>query len=80
MLPPKTGSYYAKKEELKFDRQADFLIVLDGEDNSKVLVQERYEAFRVIFAEDYGEENPYFNVPDKRFTVICQYLYGAAAR
>lgn len=64
-VTPKTGSYYAKKEELKFDRQADFLIVLDGEDNSKVLVQERYEAFRVIFAEDYGEENPYFNVPDK---------------
>lgn len=64
-VTPKTGSYYAKEEELKFDRQADFLIVLDGEDNSKVLVQERYEAFRVIFAEDYGEENPYFNVPDK---------------
>lgn len=64
-VTPKTGSYYAKNEGLKFDRQADFLIVLDGEENSRVLVQERYEAFRVIFAEDYGEENPYFNVPDK---------------
>ena len=40
-------------------------MVLDGRDNSRVLVQERYEAFRVIFAEDYGEENPYFNIPDK---------------
>ena len=64
-VTPKSGSYYANGEDVKFDRQADFLMVLDGRDNSRVLVQERYEAFRVIFAEDYGEENPYFNIPDK---------------
>lgn len=69
-VTPKSGSYYAQKEGLKFDRQADFLIVLDGKENSKVLVQERYEAFRVIFAEDYGEENPYFYVPDKNSPVF----------
>lgn len=64
-VTPNSGSYYADGEDVKFDRKADFLIVLNGRENSRVLVQERYEAFRVIFAEDYGEENPYFEIPDK---------------
>lgn len=64
-VTPNSGSYYADGEDVKFDRKADFLLVLNGRENSRVLVQERYEAFRVIFAEDYGEENPYFEIPDK---------------
>lgn len=69
-VTPKSGSYYADGEDVKFERQADFLIVLNGKNNSRVLVQERYEAFRVIFAEDYGEENPYFQIPDKNSPVF----------
>lgn len=64
-VTPKTGSYYAQEEGVRFARPADFLIVLNGKENSRVLVQERYEAFRVIFAEDFGEQNPYFDVPDR---------------
>lgn len=64
-VTPKTGSYYAESERLRFDRPADFLIVLNGPANSRVLVQERYDAFRAVFSEDYGDGNPYFNPPDK---------------
>lgn len=64
-ITPESGSYYAEEEEIRFDRQADFLLILDGRDNSRILVQERYNAFQVIFAEDYGESNPFFNPPDQ---------------
>ncbi len=64
-VTPKSGSYYAENADIRFDRPADFLVVINGPDDSRVLVQERYEAFRAIFSEDYGEENPHFNPPDK---------------
>lgn len=75
-VTPKSGSYYAEGEKLRFERPADFLIILDGKDNSRVLVQERYEAFKVIFAEDFGEENPYFDIPDKDSPVFKKIYLG----
>lgn len=64
-ITPKTGSYYAEGEDVKFERQADFLLVLDGRENSRVLVQKRYDVFHVVYSEAYGEENPFFEPPDK---------------
>lgn len=64
-ITPKTGSYYAEGEDVKFERQADFLLVLDGRKNSRVLVQKRYDVFHVVYSEDYGEENPFFDPPEK---------------
>ena len=63
-ITPKTGSFYALEEEVKFDRQADFLLVINGRDNSRLLVQERYDAFQAVFAEFYGHQNPYTHAPD----------------
>ena len=39
-VTPKTGSYYAREEKLRFERPADFLMILDGKENSRVLVQD----------------------------------------
>lgn len=64
-VTPKTGSYYARAEGLRFERPADFLIILDGEENSRILVQERYDAFRAVFYENFGGENPFIHPPDK---------------
>lgn len=64
-VTPKSGSYYVEGEDVRFDRQADFLIILDGKKNSRMLAQSRYDVFRAVFSEDYNEENPYFNPPDK---------------
>lgn len=63
-VTPKSGSYYAQEQKLRFSNAADFLIILDGEDESRVLVQERYNAFNVIFAEDFSEPNPYQFPPE----------------
>ena len=52
---PKSGSSYCKNYNLLFDRAADFIIVLNGKDNSRVQVQERYEALRSTYSQNvYG--------------------------
>lgn len=75
-VTPMTGSYYSGYGDLRFDRPADFLIVLNGTDNSRILVQERYDAFHAVFAEDYGEENPHFDPPDKDSPVFQNIYLG----
>ncbi len=63
----KTGSNYSKRQNVRFDREADFLLVLNGSENSRLLVQERYEALRSTYSpridgvDIYRQEN----IPDK---------------
>ena len=64
-ITPNTGSYFAKGEEVKFENPTDFLLILEGKEKSKLLVQERYDVFRAVFNESYEGTNPYFNPPDK---------------
>ena len=75
-VTPKTGSYYEQGEGIRFERPSDFLIILDGKENSRVLVQERYEAFEAISAEDFGGENPYFDPPDKNSPIFKKIYLG----
>ncbi len=62
----KSGSNYCESFGLKFDRAADFLIVINGESNSRVMVQERYEALRSTYAKEIYGFNTYEsgNLPD----------------
>ena len=46
---PKTGSTYCENYKLSFERASDFVIAIDGKDNSRVLVQERYEVLRAMY-------------------------------
>lgn len=64
---PKTGSSYCENFNLKFDKAADFLIVLDGKDNSRVMTQERYEVLRSTYSENVYQFDTYLkgNIPDK---------------
>lgn len=48
----KTGSSYCKNYDLLFDRAADFLLVINGEKNSRLQVQERYESLRSTYAQN----------------------------
>ena len=66
-ITPKSGSNYCKNYGVKFDREADFVIAIDGYDNSRVVVQERYEAARSTYAlELYGYDTyRQENIPDK---------------
>ena len=51
----RSGSNYCEGYGVKFDRAADFLLMLGGKDNSRLTVQERYEALRAQYSsEAYG--------------------------
>ena len=83
-VTPKTGSNYCKNFDVKFDRDADFVIVLDGKDNSRIMVQERYDALRSTYSKDIYKFDTYFknNIPEKnspKFVTIELILRTAIA-
>lgn len=83
-ITPKTGSNYCKNFEVKFDRDADFVIVLDGKDNSRIMVQERYDVLRSTYSKDIYKFDTYFknNIPEKnspKFVTIELILRTAIA-
>lgn len=65
-VTPVTGSTKAASfEQLEFDRASDFLLCLDGMDNTRLLVQERYNALRENFLAEITGEDPFIFFPDK---------------
>ena len=66
-ITPKSGSSYCENNSLLFDRAADFLITINGKDDSRLQVQERYEALRSTYSENIYKFDTYIeeNIPDK---------------
>ena len=62
----KSGSNYCENYDMKFDRAADFLVVINGED-SRIVVQERYELLRAMDSDrSYGFDTyAVKNIPEK---------------
>lgn len=60
----KTGSNYCENYDIKFERDADFLMTIDGKDNSRLLVQERYEVLRAMFYHETNNADAYLDPPD----------------
>lgn len=73
-ITPKTGSNYCENFGVRFDRNADFLIVLNGKDNSRVMVQERYDALRSTYSKDIYKFDTYLknNIPEKNSPQFVQ--------
>lgn len=61
----KSGSKTCQGTNLTFDREADFLLVLDGKENSRLLVQERYEVLRAMYYHETHNADPYIDPPAK---------------
>jgi len=73
-ITPKTGSTFCKNYGVTFERACDFLVLLQGRENSRVQVQERYECLRSTYASDYFMGDPYISPPapdSPVFTDIC---------
>ena len=60
----KTGSTYCGNFDISFDRACDFLLVIHGKDDSRLLVQKRYEALLSTYGPQYYATDPYINPPD----------------
>ncbi len=61
---PKTGTTYCENYGLTFERPVDFVLRIDGEENSRVVVQERYEVLKSTYWSSYYVGDPYLNPPD----------------
>lgn len=62
---PKSGSTYCNNYDILFERESDFVIVLDGKENSRILVQERSEVLRAMFSHEVYNEDAFINPVDK---------------
>lgn len=65
-----SGATSCENPSVSFDREADFLVVLDGRDESRILVQERYDVSRAMTLRTTTGIDPYTNPPDKNSSVF----------
>ena len=72
-ITPKSGSLEYNIKNVILDRNADFIIDIDGKENSKILVHEYYNSLRENFLMNIKGIDPYVDIPDKNslnFNVI----------
>ena len=62
---PKIGSTYCENYDVSFERASDFLMVINGKENSRIEVQERYEVLMSTYANEYYAIDPYVDPPKK---------------
>lgn len=60
-----SGALSCSEPSVSFDRNADFLVVIDGKDESRILVQERYEVARAMTLRTTTGIDPYTEQPEK---------------
>ena len=63
-VTPNTGSTYCESNGLRFTQPVDFLLTIDGADNSRLEVQERYEVLRAMFYHETHNDDAYLDPPD----------------
>lgn len=61
----KSGATYCESINLYFDRDVDFVMRVNGKNNSRILVHERYEVLRASHGESVLGINPYVIPPEK---------------
>ncbi len=64
------GSTSSDSPELSFDRAADFILCLNGKENTRLLVQERYNAMRENFNNEQAKGDPFVSYPDTDSSVF----------
>ena len=70
---PELGSRSCADPALRFSREADFLLCIDGTRNTRLLVQERYDQLRERFQFNIDRSNPFVDPPERdsdRFILV----------
>lgn len=63
-VTPNSGSNYAGQGSSRFERFADFLLVLDGSRSARLLVHKRYDAAYMAWEKRISGVNAFYNQPD----------------
>lgn len=82
-ITPNSGAYYDGESGLEFEQPTDFLIRLDGKNNSVMLVQEYYDMLFATERREIWEEDAFINPPQKdsqQFNMIQQILRRKTVR
>ena len=69
-ITPNSGSKKTNISSNLYDRDIDFLIEIDGKDNSRMYVHEYYDALNAMYSENITGKNIYFNPPKKNSNVF----------
>lgn len=64
-ITPNSGTKETNINDIKYNRNIDFLIQIDGENNSRIYVQDYYDALKAMFSENVYGISAYFNPPSK---------------
>ncbi|WP_300385996.1 hypothetical protein [Clostridium sp.] len=64
-ITPKSGSTVMEDSNLNFELGTDFLISINGRNDSKIMVQRRYEALRENYLMQTNNEDPFILFPAK---------------
>lgn len=78
-ITPNSGAFRDGESGLTFDQAVDFLIRIDGTDNSAMLVQEYYDLLFATERREIWEEDAFIHPPEKdsdQFNMIQQFLRG----
>lgn len=59
-----SGSTFCSQPKLSFNRAADFLLCLNGTDDTRLLVQERYDPLRENFLTEISGQDPFVEYPE----------------
>lgn len=62
-ITPKTGASACQNYGLQFDRAADFVVAINGRDQSRVVVQERYDVLRAMYSHEIDGTDAYEHPP-----------------
>lgn len=62
-ISPEAGSQTCASPALRFQREADFLLRLDGPEGGQLLVHERFDAVRERFLYEIEGQDPFADVP-----------------
>ena len=64
-ISPEMGSRSCDHPDLAFSRDVDFLLCVDGTDNSRLLVQERWDPLRERFLYETAGDDPFLDFPEQ---------------
>lgn len=64
-VTPLSGAAHSAQPALQFTRGADFLLCLSGTENSRLLVQARYEPLRENYLQETEGQDPFVSPPEK---------------
>lgn len=77
---PQSGSTYCLNYNMTFDRACDFVLYIHGKNNSRIMVQERYEILWAMHAYETDRTDPYdeiWDVDSPLFKTVCLMIQQA---